>query len=131
MSLPALPTGADTRSITDRVNVLIRELNAEAAVPLAIAAGSLSLDLRVARAFRVTVDGDITSVSIANAATGGINVCLLELSGNGTAYSQTWTGWTWLTGTPVLTSANGKRDLVGLLSLDGLSWLAVMIGQYY
>jgi hypothetical protein len=131
MSLPALSTGADTRSITDRVNVLIRELNAESAVPVAIAGGALQLDLRVARAFRATVDADITTVSVANAAAGGINVCLLELSGNGTAYSQTWSGWTWLTGTPVLSSANGKRDLVGLLSLDGNSWLAVMIGQYY
>jgi hypothetical protein len=131
MSLPALPTSADTRSITDRVNVLIRELNAEAAAPIAIAAGALQLDLRVARAFRVIVEADITSVSIANAAASAINVCLLELSGNGTAYSQTWTGWTWLTGTPVLSSANGKRDLVGLLSLDGSAWLAVMIGQYY
>jgi hypothetical protein len=131
VSLPALPTGADTRSITDRVNVLIRELNAESAVPLAIAAGNLQVDLRVARAFRVTVDSDIASVSIANATAGGINVCLLELAGNGTAYNQTWPGWTWLTGAPVLTSVNGKRDLVGLLSLDGGSWLAVMIGQGY
>ena len=131
MSLPALPTSADTRAITDRVNVLIRELNAEAAAPIAIAGGTLPIDLRVARAFRVTVDADITAVSIANAAAGSLNVCLLELAGNGTAYTQSWTGITWLTGTPVLSSADGKRDLVGLLSLDGSTWLAVMIGQYF
>jgi hypothetical protein len=131
MSLPALPLGADTRAITERLNVLIRALNAQAAVPVAIASGTLSLDLGVARAFRVTVDADIASVSIARAAAGAINACLLELAGNGTAYGQAWTGWTWLGGTPVLSAASGKRDLVGLLSLDGRSWLAVMIGQNY
>ena len=56
---------------------------------------------------------------------------LLELAGNGTAYLQSWPGLTWLTGTPVLSADEGKRDLVGLLSFDGSAWLAVMIGQYY
>jgi hypothetical protein len=111
--------------------VLIRELNARTVLPIAIAGGALKLDLAVARAFRVTVNANITSVSIANATAGAINMCLLELTGNGTAFTQTWTGLTWVTGTPVLTSTNGKRDLVTLLSLDGSSWLAVMIGQHY
>jgi hypothetical protein len=131
MSLPALPTSADTRSITDRVNVLIRELNAESAAPVAIASGTLQLDLRVARAFRVTVNADFALLSIANAAAGAINVCLVEFTGNGTAYSQTWTGVTWLTGAPVLSSTAGKRDLLGLLSLDGGTWLGIVIGQAY
>ena len=33
MSLPALPVTADTRSITERVNVLIREYNQQLRVP--------------------------------------------------------------------------------------------------
>jgi hypothetical protein len=131
MSIPALPVGADTRAVTDRLNVLIRAFNAEVPVAAAIGAGVLALDLRAGRAFQATVDGDLAQLAIANATAGQLNVVLLELAGNGTAYAQAWPGLTWLTGTPVLSSDAGKRDLVGLLSLDGSAWLAVMIGQYY
>lgn len=131
MSLPALPPGADTRALTERVNVLIRALNGEVATPAAIAGGTLTLDLRVARAFRVAVDGDLEHLVLRGAPAGALSVCFLELAGTGTAYAQSWPGITWLIGPPVLSWQAGRRDLVGLLSLDGGDWLAVVVGQAY
>ena len=129
MSLPALPTGADTRSMTERVNVLIRDYNLGSAVALDIQSGAVTIDLLLSDVFQLTVDADITSVTVKNARAG--QGFLLELTGNGSTYAQTWP-WTWLNPeTPVLSDGLGKRDLVVVFSLNGVDFLAAMVAQTY
>ena len=92
---------------------------------------TLTLDLATTQCFNVTVDKDLDSQTFLNALSGYLNVIIIQFTGNGTAYSQTWTGWQWLTGTPILSSDLGKHDLAVIFSTDGLSFYAKMYAQNF
>ncbi len=78
--------------------------------------------------FQVSVDAGITEITISDRPKGGS--FMIEFTANGTAYEQT-RPWTWLTGTPVLSTTAGKRDLAVVWTIDGAAYFASMIAQYY
>jgi hypothetical protein len=93
-----------------------------------ISAGELVFNLSGCDFFLVTVDGDIDTITIRNAARG--IAFMIEFTADGFAYAQTWP-WTWLTGTPVLSTTDGKRDLAVVWTIDGTAFFAAMIAQAY
>ena len=98
------------------------------ACAVVISAGQLVLNLSGCDFFLVDVDADITAITIRNAPRG--IAFMIEFTANGTAYAQTWP-WTWLTGAPVLSTADGKRDLAVVWTIDGTDFFAAMIAQAY
>lgn len=93
-----------------------------------ISAGALELNLSGCDFFLVTVDADIAAITIRNAPRG--IAFMIEFTADGAAYAQTWP-WTWLTGTPVLSTVDAKRDLVVVWTIDGVAFFAAMIAQAY
>lgn len=104
--------------------------NIEPVKACAILAGVLEFDLRYGGIFRVPINADITEIDILHTTAGFAQYFIVEFTGNGTAYTQVWP-WTWLTGTPVLSSANGKRDRALVWSDNGTDFFAAMMHQYY
>jgi hypothetical protein len=96
-------------------------------VNASIDGGLLVLDLSFGSIFEASNNEDISSIQVRNAAPGALSFCL-QLTANGTAYTQAWP-WTWMTGTPVLSTMVGKRDLAVVWSFDGVEFFAAMIGQ--
>ncbi|WP_428659489.1 hypothetical protein [Reyranella sp.] len=98
------------------------------ACAVAISAGQLTLNLSGCDFFLVPVDADIAGITVRNAPRG--IAFMIEFTADGTARAQTWP-WTWLTGTPVLSTADGKRDLAVVWTIDGVAFFAAMIAQAY
>jgi len=83
-----------------------------------IVAGVLTLDFSLASVFRVTLTQNIANAVLSNARPGVVSACELELLGDGTARTVAFGGWTMATGTPVPTSAVGRKDIYDVRS-DG------------
>jgi hypothetical protein len=99
----------------------------------AISAGALSLDVSSYALFNVANNANCT-VTFDNAQPGYATSFTLQLTADGTLRTWTWPGSvTWLGGSaPVLSSVNGKRDLMTFLSHDaGTTWLGQVIAQNY
>jgi len=102
----------------------------EVVVPAAIVAGAVVLDLHQGGVFTIPVNANITSIDIQNEAEGFGHSFTVQFTANGTGYSQVWP-WTWINGTPVLSTTNGKRDLAVVWSIDGVNFFAAMVAQNY
>jgi hypothetical protein len=102
----------------------------EVVVPAAIVAGAVALNLQLGGVFTIPVNANITSIDIQNEAAGFGHSFTVQFTANGTGYSQAWP-WTWINGTPVLTTTNGKRDLAVVWSIDGTNFFAAMVAQNY
>jgi len=102
----------------------------EIVVPAAIVAGAVALDLNLGGVFTIAVNANITSIDIQNEAAGFGHSFTVQFTANGTGYSQVWP-WTWINGTPVLSTTNGKRDLGVVWSIDGVNFFAAMVAQNY
>jgi hypothetical protein len=102
----------------------------EVVVPVVIVAGAVSLNLLLGGVFTLPVTANITSIDIQNEAGGFGHSFTLQLTANGTSYTQLWP-WVWVNGTPVLTTTNGKCDLAVVWSIDGVNFFAAMVAQNY
>jgi hypothetical protein len=102
----------------------------ETVVPVTIAAGVVVLNLFLGGVFTLPVNANITSIDIQNETAGYGHSFTIQFTANGTGYTQAWP-WTWVGGTPVLTTTNAKRDLAVVWSLDGVTFFASMITQNY
>lgn len=102
----------------------------ETVVPVTIAAGVVVLNLNLGGVFTLPVNANITSVDIQNEAAGYGHSFTIQFTANGTGYTQAWP-WTWVGGTPVLTTTNAKRDLAVVWSIDGVTFFAAMVSQNY
>lgn len=102
----------------------------ETVVAVTIAAGVVALNLNAGGVFTLPVNANITSIDIQNEAAGYGHSFTIQFTANGTGYSQVWP-WTWIGGTPVLTTTNNKRDLAVVWSLDGVNFFAMMVAQNY
>ncbi len=101
-----------------------------------ISAGTLTLDLDVSRVFRVSLDADITTLTLAHVPDATRRAIIeVQLTGDGTART-----FVWLTGTvrwpggvaPTLTSTAGQRDWFVLWTDDGgTTWFGSVVGQDY
>jgi len=102
----------------------------------AITSGTLTIDLSAGTVFNVTNNADITTFTIANAASGQASAFTLFLKGDGTTpgHAQTWpTNVKWPSGlAPTLTTTNGKVDVLTFVSNDGgTTWFGFVAGQNY
>lgn len=101
----------------------------------AISTGTLTLDLSGSNNFNVSLNANITTLTISNVPTTGTGaVFVLRFTADGTARSVTWpASITWVAGTaPTLTSTNNKRDTFIFESFDGgTTWAGYVGGQGY
>jgi hypothetical protein len=102
----------------------------------AISSGTLTLNLSTARVFLVTLNANITTLTISNVPSTASSVVsfTLILTADGTARTVTWPASVkWPGGTaPTLTSTNTKKDVISFVSTDaGTTWLGFVGGQSY
>lgn len=99
----------------------------------AISGGTLVLDCSAGNQFTVSLNANITTLTIANPPAAGKSYAMdLEFVADGTARTIAWPGTVkWPGGTsPSLTAANGKADVFVLRTRDGgATWRAFKAGQ--
>lgn len=122
-----LITGSNMGSLTTPQQVL--------SIAAAITAGALTLNQEAAGYFTVANNANITTFNITNPAPAGLlNAIQVELTANGTPYTQVYpSGTVWAGGVaPTLTTTNGKRDLLQFESRDGgTTWFGFVLGQNF
>lgn len=101
-----------------------------------ISSGTLTLNLNDAQVFDVSLNANVTTLTISNtdATANTVNAFTLIFTMDGTARTVTWGGAVkWAGGTaPTLTSTNGKKDVFSFLSPDnGTTWLGFVGGQNF
>lgn len=101
-----------------------------------ISSGTLTLNLNDAQVFDVSLNANITTLTISNvdSSANTVNAFTLIFTMDGTARTVTWGGAVkWAGGTaPTLTSTNGKKDVLSFLSPDnGTTWLGFVGGQNF
>lgn len=104
----------------------------EVSASASISAGTLTLDLSTAGIFYVSLNANITTLTISNTQTIGASAFTLIFTADGTPRSVTWgSSIFWPSGTaPTLTSTNGKEDVFSFLTLDGgTTWNGFVGGQ--
>lgn len=101
-----------------------------------ISSGTLTLNLNDAQVFDVSLNANITTLTISNvdSSSNTVNSFTIIFTMDGTARTVTWPAavkWPGGTG-PTLTSANGKKDVLSFLSPDnGTTWLGFIGGQNF
>ena len=108
----------------------------EAKTAPTISSGTLTLNLNDAQVFDVSLNANITTLTISNtdATSNTVNAFTLIFTMDGTARTVTWPGAVkWAGGTaPTLTSTNAKKDVLSFMSPDnGTTWLGFVGGQNY
>lgn len=98
-----------------------------------ISTNVLTLDLSTSNNFVVSLNANITTLTISNVpASGTASLFTLRFTADGTARAVTWpASITWVSGSaPTLTSTNNKRDDFIFTSIDGgTSWTGFVGGQ--
>ena len=98
----------------------------------AISGNTLTLDLSTASLFNVTLNSNITTLTISNPqTTGNTSSFVLVFNYTGTSYAVTWgTAVRWPgNAPPTLTNTNGKRDVFTFFTYDaGTNWQAFISG---
>jgi hypothetical protein len=100
-----------------------------------ISSGTLTLNLENGNVFRVSLNANITTLTISNPAGTG-NACSFTLifNADGTARTVTWpTAVKWPGGTaPTLTSTNSRSDVFVFYTNDaGTTWYAMTAAQNF
>jgi hypothetical protein len=101
-----------------------------------ISSGTLTLNLNDAQVFEVSLNANITTLTISNidATSNTVNAFTVIFMGDGTARTITWPAAVkWPNATaPTMTSTNGKKDVLSFLSPDnGTTWLGFVGGQNF
>jgi hypothetical protein len=100
-----------------------------------ISAGALTLDCSASSVFAVSLNANITTLTLSNPPVAGYGyTMLLQFTADGTARTVTWPAAVkWPSGAaPTLTSANGKVDIFTLTTHDGgTNWYASTVGQNF
>ena len=101
-----------------------------------ISSGTLTLNLNDAQVFDVSLNANITTVTISNtdATSNTVNAFTVIFMADGTARTITWPAAVkWTGGTaPTMTSTNGKKDILSFLSTDnGTAWFGFVGGQNF
>lgn len=100
-----------------------------------ISGGTLTLDITTGDVFEVSLNANITTLTISNPSPTG-NACSFTLifTADGTARTITWPAAVlWAGGTaPTMTSTNAKKDFfVFYTSNAGTNWYGFIAGQNY
>ncbi len=101
-----------------------------------ISSGTLTLNLNDAQLFDVSLNANVTTLTISNvdATSNTVNAFTLIFTMDGTARTVTWPASVkWAGGTaPTLTSTNAKKDVLAFISPDnGTTWLGFVGGQNF
>lgn len=100
-----------------------------------ISSGTLTLDLNTATVFDVSLNANITTLTLSNVqSTGRSSSFVLIFTADGTARSVTWPGSFKWPGSvaPTITSTSGKKDVFVFFTVDGgTSWQAFISGQNF
>ena len=101
-----------------------------------ISSNTLTLDLSAAQVFNVSLNANITTLTISNTpATSNTSIGFtLIFTADGTARTVTWPAAVkWANNDPpALTSTNGKRDILSFMSPDnGTTWFGFIGGLNY
>ena len=125
--------GTKTISLVAPAAVLTLLGSLEAVNAPTIFAGALTVDLLLGTVHKVTLNADVTGVTIANALTGFASGFTVEFTADGTARTVTMPGSvTTLNGTYTPSSTDGTRDLLNFVTLDGgTTWLMSIVAQNY
>jgi hypothetical protein len=125
--------GTKTISLVAPAAVLTLLGSLEAVAVPAISAGALTLDLLSGTVHKVTLNANVTTITIANAPAGFASAFTVEFTADGTARSVTMAGnVTALNGPYTPSSTNGARDLLNFVTLDGgTTWLMSIVAQNY
>lgn len=114
--------GTSTSTITLAGPVSFNRSFNEIVASPAISAGTLSLDLSTAGIFDITLNGNISTITITNPISSGrASSFIVILNYQSVIYTVTWpASFRWPGGTaPVLTNSNGKRDIFTIFTTDG------------
>lgn len=106
----------------------------EVSASAAISTGTLTLDVSTAGIFYVSLNSDITTITISNVQSSGASAFTLVLTADGTARSVTWGGSIlWPNNVaPDLTSTNSSRDIFTFMTLNGgTNWYGFIGGQKF
>lgn len=110
-------TMSATGGLTNRIKVFNEDVST-----LTISANTITLDLSVANNFKVSLNANITTITVSNWTASRGTPVLLQLTQDGTG-SRTVAfpaGWKWSYGTaPTVTATANKTDIVMLWSPDG------------
>ena len=101
----------------------------------AISSSTLTIDLSLGQLFLVSLNSNITTLSITNvpSSTNAVGFSII-FTADGTARSVTWpTSVKWPSASPpTLTSTSTKKDVLSFVSTDnGTSWLGFVGGQNF
>ena len=109
---------------------VIRDYGETSSTPT-ISSNALTLDLETGNVFRVTLNANVTSLTISNppaSGTAGSFTLILDITG---AFTITWpAAIKWANGTsPTLTTTNGKRDIITFMTTNaGTEWFGFAAG---
>lgn len=120
-------------TVIDDNKLFLPNNSAEVSTSVSISAGVLTLNLNSATVFNVSLNANITSITLQNVQSSGRSSSfVLVFTADGTARSVVWPGsFSWPSGTaPTITSTNGKKDVFVFFTTDGgSSWQAFISGQ--
>lgn len=121
-------------SINNRDHAFIRY--AETTSTVSISSGSLTLNLNNGNIFLVSLNANVTSITISNVNSGD-NIAQsfsIVFTADGTQRTVSWPAsvkWPGGTG-PTLTSTNAKKDVYHFTTVDkGVTWLAFVAGKNF
>jgi hypothetical protein len=104
----------------------------EVSASASISSGTLTLDLSTAGVFYVSLNENITTLTISNAQSVGSSAFTIVFTADGTPRAVAWgASVLWPAGaSPLLTSTNGKKDVFSFVTLDGgTNWYGFVGGQ--
>lgn len=120
-------------TVVDDNKIFLPNNSAEVSTTATISSNTLTLDLNSATVFNVSLNNNITTLTISNVQSSGrASSFVLVFTADGTARSVTWPGsFIWPSGTaPTITSTNGKKDVYVFFTTDGgTTWQAFISGQ--
>jgi len=98
-----------------------------------ISGSALTLDLRLANFFYVTLNSDIVTLTVNNVElTNNVSSFAVLFTADGTTRTVNWPGsFNWPNDTaPTITATNGRKDLFFFFTHDGgTNWYALISGQ--
>lgn len=107
--------------------------SAEVSTTVTITSSAITLDLNTATVFNVSLDSNITTITINNVQSSGrASSFVLALTADGVARTIIWPeSFLWPNDTaPTLTTAFGKKDIFVFFTTDGgTTWQAFVSGQ--
>ena len=101
-----------------------------------ISAGTLTLNLSLSPIYNVTLDSNITTITLTNlpASSSQMIGFSLVFTADGTGRSVVWpVSFKWPNGVaPTISSVNGKKDIFTFVSFDsGTNWQGIIVGTNY